>query len=243
MKMLIWNTRGLGDEDKNNIIFKQIMQSNANLICIQETKLQDITIFKARQFLPPRYTGFVFQPADGAAGGILFAWSEREYDVSVIQKNKHSLTVQVNSLSDDTNFVVTNVYAPCDATERGFFFQDMKMLQPMISGPWVLAGDFNIYRYTHEKNNSNISWLEMEAFNQWIDDLELMDIDICNSRFTWSNKRRDPTLVRLDRVLVNLQWERKFLNSECKTLGRPTSDHKPLMLDNAVSAAKPNVFR
>jgi hypothetical protein len=107
----------------------------------------------------------------------------------------------------------------------------------------VLAGDFNIYRYAHEKNNDNIAWNDMEAFNDWINDLELMDIDICNSRYTWSNMRRAPTLVRLDRVLVNLQWGQQFLHSECKTLGRPTYDHKPLLLDNAAPQIKSNIFR
>jgi hypothetical protein len=119
----------------------------------------------------------------------------------------------------------------------------MRTVHQSINGPWVLAGDFNIYRYTHEKNNSNISWAEMEAFNDWINELEQMDIEICNSRYTWTNKRREPTLVKLDRVLVNMHWGLEFYNSECKTLSRPTSDHKPLLLDNNTSLPKSNIFR
>jgi endonuclease/exonuclease/phosphatase family metal-dependent hydrolase len=106
-----------------------------------------------------------------------------------------------------------------------------------------LAGDFNIYRYAHEKSNDNIAWADIETFNDWINEMELMEIEICNSRYTWSNMRRDPTLVKLDRVLVNLQWGQKFLHSECKTLARPTSDHKPLLLDMAVPQIKSDIFR
>jgi hypothetical protein len=77
-------------------------------------------------------------------------------------------------------------------------------MQLTVSEPWVLAGDYNIYRYVSEKNNSNINWAAMDEFNAWINDMELMDVDIANSKFTWSNKRRDPTLVKLDRVLINI---------------------------------------
>jgi exonuclease III len=73
MKILIWNTRGLGDEEKNTLIFKQISEADADIICIQETKLADINIFKAKQFLPQKYTGYTYQPAVGTAGGLMIA--------------------------------------------------------------------------------------------------------------------------------------------------------------------------
>jgi hypothetical protein len=107
----------------------------------------------------------------------------------------------------------------------------------------VLAGDYNIYIYASEKNNSNINWGAINEFNAWINDLELMDIDIANSKFTWSNKRREPTLVKLDRILINLNWSQKFLHSECRTLLRQTSDHKPILLDTANTTPKTTCFR
>lgn len=51
----------------------------------------------------------------------------------------------------------------------------------------------------------------MEEFNTWIKDLELMDVDICNTNFTWTDKRRVPTLVKLDRKLINLTWSQRFV--------------------------------
>jgi hypothetical protein len=77
----------------------------------------------------------------------------------------------------------------------------------------------------------------MDEFNAWI------KLDIANSKFTWSNKRREPTLVKLDRVLVNLAWSQKFLHSECRTLLRQTSDHKPIMLDTANTTPRTTCFR
>jgi hypothetical protein len=37
------------------------------------------------------------------------------------------------------------------------FFDEIKQLHANIDVPWVLAGDYNIYRYVSEKNNSNIN--------------------------------------------------------------------------------------
>jgi hypothetical protein len=82
----------------------------------------------------------------------------------------------------------------------------------------------------------------MDEFNAWINDLELMDIDIANSKYTWSNKRREPTLVKLDRVLINIGWSQKFIHLECRTLLRQTSNHKPVMLDTANTTPKTKCF-
>jgi hypothetical protein len=160
-----------------------------------------------------------------------------------MDSRKTALTVQVQSNSNDLSFTLTNIYAPCEQIERSLFFSEIKQLQLTVSEPWVLAGDYNIYRYVSEKNNSNINWAAMDEFNAWINDMELMDVDIANSKFTWSNKRRDPTLVKLDKVLINISWSQKFIHSECRALVRQTSDHKPILLDTACTTAMTRCFR
>lgn len=48
--------------------------------------------------------------------------------------------------------------------------------------------------------------------------------------FTWSNERDTPTLVRLDRVLILVDWDEAFPNSHLRGLGSDASDHCPLLL-------------
>lgn len=43
-----------------------------------------------------------------------------------------------------------------------------------------------------------------------MDDLELKDIHLHGRRYTWSNERENPTLVKLDRVLASVDWEELF---------------------------------
>ena len=82
----------------------------------------------------------------------------------------------------------------------------------------------------------------MEDFNTWINQMELIDIHISNRRYTWSNNRRDPTLVRLDRILVNVSWSQSFIGTECKAISAPTSDHTPLLVDTRSIQQKTNIF-
>lgn len=60
--------------------------------------------------------------------------------------------------------------------------------------------------------------------------LELQDLHLHGRCFTWSNERENPTLVRLDRVLVSLDWENMFPNAHLRGLGSDASDHCALLL-------------
>jgi len=70
-----WNVRGLGDSDKCGIVRNAICDVKPSIVCLQETKLQNIDFFKAKSFLPSNLaSSHVCAPADGTRGGILTAW-------------------------------------------------------------------------------------------------------------------------------------------------------------------------
>ena len=144
---------------------KAIADANADFICLQETKQGEITRFKAHTFLPPCYTAFDYFPSEGASAGILIAWKQKDFDVTVISKARNFMTIKASSTASNLMCYLTNVYAPCDMSQRSYFFQKMTQFKPTIDGPWLLLGDFNIYRTPEEKNNSNINWRAMDEFN------------------------------------------------------------------------------
>ena len=56
-------------------------------------------------------------------------------------------------------------------------------------------------------------------------------MELNGGKYTWSNNRFDPTLERLDRVLINDKWEKEFsLTNLMRKAPREMSDHNPLML-------------
>lgn len=84
-----------------------------------------------------------------------------------------------------------------------------------------------MYRFDQEKSTGRTNWAVMEAFNEWIRNHALYDIDITNRSHTCSNKRREPTLVKFDRVLVNAEWNLGFLHTVATAISARTSDHTP----------------
>lgn len=57
--------------------------------------------------------------------------------------------------------------------------------------------------------------------------------------YTWSNKKRNPTLEKLDRILMSPGWEFLFPLVTVKRLVRDQSDHNPLVLDTGDNIVLP----
>lgn len=63
-----------------------------------------------------------------------------------------------------------------------------------------------------------------------LDNVELKDIPLFSRKFTWSNKREAPTLVKLDRMFCTTDWEQIFPDCLLQSLASQLSDHCPLLL-------------
>lgn len=242
MRILNWNVRGLGDTDKCKLVKDAILSCRRNVVCLQETKLQAVEAAKASSFLPFSLKSFFSMPASGSAGGLLVAWDQDYVSATEIFRNQYCISVNLSSVSDNNNFCLTTVYAPCDNSERPDFFHALDQVAELVSGPWILLGDFNMYRFANEKSKGRKNWVVMDSFNDWIRENALDDIDITNRTYTWSNKRRDPTMVKLDKVLVNADWNLGFLNTEALAITATTSDHVPITVDFNRQSNRSNCF-
>lgn len=67
-------------------------------------------------------------------------------------------------------------------------------------------------------------------FNDVIRDLDLEDIPLKNRTFTWSSKRPEPALSRLDKVFLSRDWSTSFPVITSNALEMTVSDHAPLLL-------------
>jgi hypothetical protein len=81
-----------------------------------------------------------------------------------------------------------------------------------------------------DKNNDRINRANLRRFRRMVAALELQDMHLHGQCFTWSNERDNPTLMRLDRVLISVDWDEKFPNAHLRGLGTDASDHCALML-------------
>ena len=85
LKILFWNVRGLHERDKRLQIKNLIRMWRADIICIQETKVELITRGFVRSLWGCHYVDWVYLGSLGALGGILVMWDRR-----VVEKVRRS---------------------------------------------------------------------------------------------------------------------------------------------------------
>lgn len=105
------------------------------------------------------------------------------------------------------------VYGPQAQGEKLRFLQELRDIRSACSGPWAVVGDFNLIYQDQDKNNTNLNRRMMGRFRRVINDLALHELHLNGRSFTWSNGWDNPTLERLDRVLISSDWEDLFPQS------------------------------
>jgi exonuclease III len=241
--ILSWNIRGINRTEKWPLIRNKIEESNASIICFQETKRGDFDLSFIRKFAPRRFDNFAFVPSDGASGGLLVLWASNLFSGQVILQESFGLVIEFISHSNAEKFTLVNIYGPCEGTARENFVAWLFHLDIPDDSLWILVGDFNFYRYAESRNKPGANFEDIETFNEIISYLGLIELPIKGRAFTWSNMQNEPLLEQLDWFFTSHSWTIKFPNTEVKPLARPTSDHIPCVVTIGTSIPKAQVFR
>jgi hypothetical protein len=92
--------------------------------------------------------------------------------------HRFSLTTVLSSTCSDQSLSITNVYAPADHRETNAFLDELLSLRPLISGPWLIVGDFNLVRSVDDKSNGIINTSLVNAFNDAIHSLGVQELPL-----------------------------------------------------------------
>ena len=87
-------------------------------------------------------------------------------------------------------------------------------------------------RYRHEKSRGQLDGHWHFLFNAVIDSLDLREVHMTGRKFTWANILPEPTYEKLDRVLMDTDWESKYPMVSVCALERieALSYHAPIIL-------------
>lgn len=110
------------------------------------------------------------------------------------------------------------------------FIEELKSLAGLVNLPWLIAGDFNLVRWLIDHSGDYRGFQFMDLFNNFIRDAGLIEIQLQNCAFTWSNKRPNPSLSKLDRALISSDWSLQHSVITLEAQGMVVSDHVPLLL-------------
>jgi hypothetical protein len=74
----------------------------------------------------------------------------------------------------------------------------------------LIGGDFDSLRFQHEKSKGRFDSHWPFLFNVVIDSLDSREVEMTGRQFTWANSLSDPTYIKVDRVLMDAEWESKY---------------------------------
>ena len=144
--------------------------------------------------------------AVGFRGGIWLLWNSGEISLDVLMVIDQAIHASVQVSPSKPNWLLSAVYASPNLDTRLKFWDHLVKFASTHNTPWVVAGDFNDILSRHEKFSSTpANTRRINAFHNYLDACNLLDLGFNGPRFTWTNKR-DQGLVmeRLDRFFCNL---------------------------------------
>lgn len=219
MSSFFWNVRGFNKTKKHSIVRNWLQSDSLTLGCLLETRVQER---KASRIISSVFrdwssmSNYEFNPLER----IWVVW-RNNVRVTPVFKSGQIITCSVLVDGATVEFFMSFAYASNLAEERTELRDDLKhhYSSPLMKDkPWSIIGDFNeiLDGEEHSKYvNSPSTPGGMRDFQDVVRYCSLVDMSSHGPLFTWCNKRDEDGLIckKLDRVLVNEEWNRRFPDS------------------------------
>ncbi|GJT88377.1 RNA-directed DNA polymerase, eukaryota, reverse transcriptase zinc-binding domain protein [Tanacetum coccineum] len=180
--------------------------------------------------------------------GIVVGWDPNAVKFMLHDQTSQVMNVFVEAVSGNQKFFCSFVYAHYNDVGRRSLWRDFSIHSVAVKdAPWVLLGDFNVILDPSERSFVSFSITSgMEEFRKCISRIEVNDLIMCGLQYTWnkSPKSTNGLLKKLDRVMCNMGFLDKFLNSNAVFLSFVCSDHAPSVLNiPSIYGPKPKPFK
>ncbi|PVH36725.1 hypothetical protein PAHAL_6G153500 [Panicum hallii] len=119
------------------------------------------------------------------------------------------------------------VYGAVQDENKNAFLSELSSFCSANTDPILIGGNFNIIRSSSENNKGKGNGVHRhtDLFNSLFHFHELRELEMnCGA---WSSNQPNPTLVKLDRILITREWEAMFPLATVSKLPREVSDHNP----------------
>lgn len=245
-----WNVRGINDISKHSPLVSWINLRKLSFGALLETHIREAIISTVLASLGSDWR-LVSNYQYSDLRKIWFIYKD-PIKVQVLYSDAQSITLQI---FDDTgiSFFFTAVYASNELDDRKNLWTSLKDTEisfRLDEKTWLVCGDFNEIIDPRESSNTSLisSTAPMREFAAALSSMGLFDLSYQGPPFTWSNHRpSDPLGKRLDRCLINDQWQTVFPSSHCTFEPPEFSDHTPchirLLSTKPSFGSKPFMFQ
>ncbi|GMP35227.1 hypothetical protein CsSME_00007763 [Camellia sinensis var. sinensis] len=241
MILLSWNIRGLRRPEKRSKVKSLVRVRKVDVLLIQETKRSSVDDNFVKSLWPWEELEYMEVGADRSAGGLLCLWNPQIFELKECCSAR-SFVILAGMAHHTFNCTIINVYAPNDVIKRRKLWEALATLNQSYLSPWCIGGDFNEIRFRSERKGCSTRERGMKDFNDFIDKLELVDMQMLGRQFTWCNAMDGNRWSRIDRFLIDPRWLEEF---KFKQWGLPRciSDHCPILLIEDERDWGPKPFR
>ena len=241
-----WNVRGLNDPSKHVEVRNLIFDNKISCFGLIENKLSLDNIDNVCKSIWPKWK-YAHNSSGNSRSRILIGWNPEVWDLKVFDCSNQLIHVNLVSHANDVSCYATFVYGSNYVQVRRSLWTDILRLASQLSNEaWVVLGDFNAIRYSHEKDGGTRKWpTHMNDLNDCVRDSMLEDLKYKGLFYTWQNNNGNHLIRRkLDRVLVNDQWLHFLPNSEASFLSHCVSDHTSMLVSLGIHyAGGPKPFK
>lgn len=140
MKLLAWNSQGLGGALTANQLKEFCRIHSPQLVFLSETKNQFCRVDFIRKFVGMDCSQIV-NPV-GTAGGLAVLWKS-DLKVSIIHSSSFFVDVLITDDESGKAWHLINVYASSIDTIRRTQWAELIQYRRNHTGDWVIWGDFN----------------------------------------------------------------------------------------------------
>ncbi|KAF7839972.1 RNA-directed DNA polymerase [Senna tora] len=162
----------------------------------------------------------------GFSGGIWCLWDDSVGQVQILIKHTQFIHMKIGK--GNGTHLITVVYGSPNPLSRKELWEELGKIAENVNEPWLVAGDFNAFVSTHEKEGGSALGSKPDPlFSHWINKAALLDLGFVGPKYTW---QRGDLSIRLDRALVNTEWRLKFPEATVTHLPKYKSDHCPLWI-------------
>ena len=178
LKIMSWNVRGVNNQDKRKVLKAFIRSKKVDIVCLQETKVQNMCVGLVRSLGVGRFLDWGSVDAEGFAGGILVFWDKRVVELVEMETGIFSIFCCFRNCTDGFQWMFSGVYGPVVDSERESFWEELGAVRGLWNGPWCVGGDFNAVRFPGERRGGGRVSNSMRRFSEIIEDLGLRDIPL-----------------------------------------------------------------
>nr|GEY20831.1 RNA-directed DNA polymerase, eukaryota [Tanacetum cinerariifolium] len=169
-------------------------------------------------------------------------WDPNSFRRSSTTRSNYFVILRGVWLKLGIDILIVVVYAPQAAKEKRMLWDYLSHVSNQWDGKIVMMGDFNEVRYKSDRFGSNFNAHNAKIFNSFIYNAGLEEVPLGGSTYTWCHKSATK-MSKLDRFLVSENLLIMCPNITAITLERYISDHRPILLREAMFDYGPIPFR